>query len=216
MDVSYWQALYADYVTAASKTGQTWTKEMLLVAMACAEHETNNGRAWPHTNNFGAVQLRSCNPDELGRISAGTLKAGDTFPSPAPGHPGGVLHIDTHPVKGGSIPYPVWFVYFGDDRVAGIQYFLQVLWRLSAGCLAVEATCNCSDCATQMYCHHYFEGFVQDDRPFQAVRALPLSTNEQKDVDAYAGAMQACWNIITTAIGSEDGPLSDVEPAKAT
>jgi len=207
MDPQYWASLYADYVTAAARTGKTWSKAALLVAMSCAEHETNNGRAWPHTSNFGAVQLRSCNADELARIKAGTLKAGDTFP----GNPGGVLHIDTHPVKGGSLPYPVWFVYFGDDRVAGIAYFLQTLDRLSSGVLHVDATCDSTDCATEMYRKHYYEGFVMDDRQFQNVRTLPLSANEQKNVDAYAGAMDACWRTISAAIGTGETNVSTTD-----
>ena len=201
MDPSYWQGLYADYVTASAKCfGTAKSKNALLLAMSVAEHETNNGRAWPHTNNFGAVQLRSCTAAELDQIKAGTLKAGDTYA----GSPGGVLHIDTHPVKGGSIPYPVWFVYFGDDRVSGIAYFLRTLLRLSAACLDADATCNAKDLCDQMYAHHYFEGFHPDDKPFQGVRSLPLDAIEQKTSDEYAGAVSACWTTISGALGTGD------------
>lgn len=197
MDSQYWLDLAADYDTAAQRTGYGKTRRALLCAMAVAEHETNNGRAWPHTNNFGAVQLRRLTPEETQMFNAGTLKAGDTFASPDGVKPGGVLHVDTHPTTGGPLPYPVWFVYFGDDRVAGIAYFLNTLWRLSSGVLEQA---DAFALVEQMYLHGYFEGGHPGARPLSQ-RALPLTDPELANVSDYHGAVVACLREITAVLG---------------
>src|SRR5580704_10232348 len=115
MDAAYWASLAADYQAAWTRVfGRPCNYRALCLAMSVAEHETNNSRAWPGTNNFGAVQLRSLTADEMDEFRAGKLKAGEIFQS-TNGAPGGVLHIDTHPTASGPEPYPVWFVYFGND-----------------------------------------------------------------------------------------------------
>ena len=214
----YWPSLAADYVTAYMQAfpsagggaERTPSRNTILLAMSVAEHETNNGRAWPGTNNFGAVQLRSLTTAETADFQSGTLKAGDYTPSRD-----GVLHVDTHPSPAGPIPYPIWFAAF-PDRVAGIAHFLRVLWRLSLGApdadgATVETVC------LEMYCGHYFEDRFKDDRPFQARRAKPLSATEQKDVDDYAGdlvggGVRACFTTICGALARWDYGLDQVSP----
>ena len=56
LDPNYWPQLAADYDRAAQQAfGRTISRDALCLAMAVAEHETNNSRAWPGSWNFGAV-----------------------------------------------------------------------------------------------------------------------------------------------------------------
>lgn len=191
-DPNYWSNLWQDYQTAAKQTGLGLSGDnALLLACSVAEHETNNSRAWPGTNNFGAVQLRGLTADELARFKAGTLKAGDQFS----GNPGGVLHVDTHPP---GIPYPVWFVAF-DTRVAGIAYFLKMLWRLSSNA-PDQAGCTPMMLAQAMYMHGYYEGAHPGARP-PWKRNLPLLPPEQANVNDYGGAVARCFQSISSALG---------------
>lgn len=218
MDKQYWVDLAADYDAAAVKTSLGKTRTALLLAMAVAEHETLNGRAWPGSNNFGAVQLRQLTADEHARFAAGTLKAGDKFEPPAPGQPGGVLHVDTHPTKvkddqgnlhDKSVPYPVWFAYF-PERVDGVAFFLKALWRLSGGA-PDAAGATPYTVALAMYRHGYYEGFHGGARPV-GQRSDPLTTPEQQNVDDYSKAVTWCFAGIrlvladwaTIAVGSDD------------
>ena len=207
LDPNYWPQLAADYDRAAQQAfGRTVSRDALCLAMAVAEHETNNSRAWPGSFNFGAVQLRGLTPAEAAAFAAGTLKAGDYTPSRD-----GVLHVDTHPP---GVPYPVWFAAF-PTRVAGISFFLRTLWRLSAG--APEAPdATPASVALAMYQHHYFEGRHVDDRPWVAVRPVPLSAPEQANVDEYAGAVARCLAEIVTNLGgweTAQQPTDDETPA---
>jgi hypothetical protein len=220
LPADYWTLLADDYVAAYKSAfgaeGQTPGRVAILVAMSVAEHETNNGRAWPGTNNFGAVQLRSLTADERAAYHAGTLKSGDYDAA----HDG-VLHVDTHPLgNGASEPYPVWFAAF-PTRVEGVAHFLKTLWRTSESAPdAPDATVL--SVVTEMYCGHYFEDRFQDDRPWQARRAQPLSAPEQKDVEDYAGLLNgggvnACYATICGALGAWDfgrDPVTD--PADPT
>ena len=212
-DDSYWLSLAEDYLTAwslafpaaggiASEPSHRWAIEL---AMSVAEHETNNGRAWPGTNNFGAVQLRILTAPEQAAFVAGAIKAGDYTPSRD-----GVLHVDTHPgVNGGPpTPYAVWFAAF-PTRVEGIAHFLKTLYRLTDGEIGNPAV-DVASLVTEMYCGHYFEDRWKDDRPWQARRAKPLSPTEQKDVDDYAhGAtghqgVQGCLDMIVPMLTAWD------------
>lgn len=125
----YWLSLAADYELAAPRGVFHYPSRLsLLLAMSVAEHETENGRAWPGEWNFGAVQLRGLTQDELQAFQAGTLVAGArTTVTNRSDVPEGALHVDTHPP---GIPYPVWFCAF-PTRPDGIVFFLHVLWRLS-------------------------------------------------------------------------------------
>jgi hypothetical protein len=206
MDMLYWQSLATDYDTAARDAfGRSVDRDALVLAMSVAEHETNNGRAWPGSNNFGAVQLRGLNAAEFAAFQAGTLKAGDYNADRS-----GVLHVDTHPP---GVPYPVWFAAF-PTRVLGVAYFLKALWRLSAGaCEAPDA--SAATVALAMYCHHYFEGRHVDERPWVAVRPVPLSPDEQLNVNEYAGAVSACRDTIIAGLGGweQAQPSSDTTVA---
>lgn len=198
-DRAYWETLAGDYVRAYGQVfGVPPTRHTLLLAMAVAEFETLNGRAWPGTFNFGAVQLRGLTDDELARFHAGTLKAGDRFP----GNPGGVLHVDTHPP---AVPYPVWFAAF-PTQVDGVRYFLKTLFR-AANEKAVAANPNGSpqDLATAMYLNCYFEGSHAGARPC-GKRALPLTKPEQDNVDAYAGAITSRMTALDQNLAGWDVP----------
>jgi hypothetical protein len=188
MGKDYWIGLANDYVTAYRQTfGRVPTTNAIELALSVAEHETNNGRAWPGTNNFGAVQLRGLSASEMQAFTVGSIKAGDYTADRT-----GVLHVDTHPGPGGvSTPYPVWFAAF-PDRVAGIAHFLKTLWRLSANEPDADGATFAS-LALAMYAHHYYEGRHQDDRPWVAVRPVPLSSAEQANVDEYAAGCQRAW-----------------------
>ncbi len=199
MDPTYWSGLLADYDAAYRRsfalfsepgTPDRPTRNALLLACAVAEHETNNSRAWPGSWNFGAVQLRSLTAAEFAEFQAGTLKAGDYLPGHA-----GVLHVDTHPP---GIPYPVWF-FAAPDRVSGIAYFLKTLWRLSGG-EPDNAAATPATVALEMYRRHYFEGRHVDDRPWVAIRPVPLDAPEQANVDEYAGAVAKCYATIDAAV----------------
>jgi hypothetical protein len=202
----YWPALLDDYVTAyqaafptaGGAAESTPSRNALLLACSVAQHETANGLAWPGTNNFGAVQLRKLTAAEFAAYQAGTLHAGDYTPARD-----GVLHVDTHPLgQGASQPYPVWFAAFA-KRTDGIAHFLKTLYADSL-CAPDAPDATPASVALEMYCGHYFEGAWKDERPFQARRAKPLSPNEQRDVDDYAGAVNACLAMICGALASWD------------
>lgn len=193
---TYWRELEAAYETAfASAFGREAERFDVLLAMLVAELETQNGRAWPGTWNFGAVQLRALTADELAHYHAGTLKAGDTFP----GNPGGVLHVDTHPTTSGPQFYPVWFAAF-PTRLDGIRYFLKSAVYATAGELAAAHTGDDAKLARAMYLRGYYEGGAPGARPWWQ-RTEPLNAAEEKNVAAYAHAMDAHRSAITAALG---------------
>lgn len=211
----YWPSLATDYVaaymqafpTAGGSAEYTPSRNAILLCMSVAEHETNNGRAWPGTNNFGAVQLRSLTPDERQAFDDGSLHAGDYN---AQGN--GVLHVDTHPLgNGASEPYPVWFAAF-KLRVDGIAHFLKTLYADSLSAPDAPGS-DPGSVAEAMYCGHYFEGAHKDDRKFQARRAVPLSAPEQSNVDDYARAVTGCLATIAGALGSWDYGAPEGDPA---
>ena len=212
MDPTYWTDLAADYLTAWSLAfpspggiaSEPSHRNAIIIACSIAEHETNNGRAWPGTQNFGAVQLRSLTADERAAYDAGTLKAGDYTPTRD-----GVLHVDTNPP---GIPYPIWFAAF-DSRPAGIAHFLKVLWRLSAGAPDVEGA-TCADVALAMYLHGYYEGAHPGARPSWK-RVPPLTPLEAANVADYAHAAQACRDRIEPALASWDYGRDQVAPDSA-
>lgn len=199
LDPNYWPDLAEDYARAALRAfGRCLTRECIELAMSVAEHETNNGRAWPGTNNFGAVQLRQLNLQERADFQQGTLKAGDYTATRD-----GVLHVDTHPTPSGPVPYPVWFAAF-PDRVSGIAYFLKALWRLSDGA-AESQGCTPNELAMRMYLHGYYEGAHAGGRPL-GQRAVPLLAGERANVADYAGAIARCLVTISGALGSWVSP----------
>lgn len=200
----YWTGLASDYVaaykqafpTAGGASESLPLRSAVCLCMAVAEHETNNGRAWPGTNNFGAVQLRRLTPDELAAFQAGTLKAGDYNADRT-----GVLHVDTHPGPGGSVPYPVWFAAFA-RRIDGIAHFLKVLYRLSTDEPDREGA-DSRSLALAMYLHGYFEGGHPGARPV-SLRAAPFNAAELANVSDYAGAVEKCLVTILAALQNWD------------
>lgn len=206
MDATYWTGLADDYAAAyAQAFGKPPSgKSPLILAMSCAEHETNNGRAWPGTNNFGACQLRGLTAVENSAFREGALKAGDYTPSR-----NGVLHVDTHPTPRGPVPYPVWFAAF-PTRVAGVAFFLKTLWRLSSGAPDVDGA-TCATVAEAMYRHGYYEGAHAGGRPVP-LRVGPLTPPEQANVNDYAGAMNRCLTAIMASLSSWDVPTSPPGP----
>lgn len=208
MDAAYWTSLADDYVAAYQQAfgRPAPSKSPLILSMSCAEHETNNGRAWPGTNNFGACQLRGLTPDENTAFHAGTLKAGDYTPSRD-----GVLHVDTHPTPSGPAPYPVWFAAF-PTRVAGIAFFLKTLYRLSSNAPDADGA-TCATVAEAMYRHGYYEGAHAGCRPV-ALRVGPLTPPEQANVGDYARAMNLCLTSIMTYLSSWDVPTPPPAPGQ--
>ena len=213
LPADYWPSLAADYVTAYMQAfpnagggaESTPSRNAILLCMSVAEHETNNGRAWPGTNNFGAVQLRPLTLQERTAFDDGILHAGDYTPNRD-----GVLHVDTHPGPSGAIPYPVWFAAFA-DRVAGIAHFLRVLYRLSDSA-PDAADASPGSVAKAMYLHGYYEGAHHGARPL-GQRTDPLTSPEQANVDDYTHAVTACLATIAGALGSWDyGPPPPSEP----
>lgn len=216
MDNAYWLSLAEDYLTAYAQAfpsaggiaSEPSHRNAIVIAMSCAEHETNNSRAWPGTWNFGAVQLRGLTAAELDAFHAGTLKAGDYLPDHS-----GVLHVDTHPTAAGSVPYPVWF-YAAPTRVLGIVHFLKTLWRLSS-CDPDNEDATCATTAQAMYMHGYYEGWHAGARPV-AKRVLPLTPPETANVADYAGAMQKCRDVIEPALtGWDYGRDQNIETTEA-
>jgi hypothetical protein len=204
---TYWPALAADYLTAYAQAfpsaggiaSEPSHRNAIILACSVAQHETQNGLAWPGSNNFGAVQLRALTVPEAGAFNAGLLKAGDYTPSRD-----GVLHVDTHPP---GVPYAIWFAAF-PTRIAGIVHFLKELWRISEGAPDADGA-TVESVVLEMYCGHYFEDRFKDDRGWQPRRAKPLSATEQKDVDDYAGdlvggGVNACYQMICGALASWD------------
>lgn len=223
LDVDYWTALANDYAAAApGALGHQPSRWALVLACSVAEHETNNGRAWPGAWNFGAVQLRELTAAEQAAFAAGQLHAGDyTRDTHRADVPRGILQVDTHPGPSGPVRYGVWFAAF-NSRVQGIAFFLRTLWRLTnlttepraaasvadahahdapldpAHTYAPEAAdATCSSVAEAMYRHGYFEGARHGARPVGA-RIGALTTPEQANVDDYATAMA---RIVTGTLG---------------
>lgn len=194
MPPEYWLALADDYRAAyRRKFNRAPSKSAVVIPMCIAEFETQNGRSWPGTNNFGATQLsRGQVPIDLW-ARKDSLAAGTRFP----GNPGGVLHIDTHPTASGPEKYAAWFAAF-DQRVDGIAFFLAALWRISKGAPdAPDATCT--SVATGQYLGGYFEGGHAGARPV-AKRSIPLTPPEQANVDDYARALDRIRPTIQTAL----------------
>jgi hypothetical protein len=212
----YWPSLLDDYVaayqqafpSAGGAAERTPSRNALLLACSVAEHETNNGRAWPGTNNFGAVQLRGLTLQEKTAFDDGNLKAGDYTPDRT-----GVLHVDTHPSPSGSIPYPVWFAAF-DERTDGIAHYLKALYRLSDS-EPDKDDATCASVVLHMYEHGYFEEFDHHRGIVRPVgkRVPPLLPEEQARVDDYAGAVNGCLAMIAGALTSWDyGRDANLEP----
>lgn len=199
LDANYWIPLLEDYrqgYAQAFPPNPPPTRESLILAASVAEHETNNGRAWVGSNNFGSVQLRPLTLQERSSFDAGTLKAGDYTPTRD-----GVLHVDTHPGPSGPIPYPVWFAAFA-SRVAGIAHFLKTLWRDSANepdrLGATPATL-----AQAMYVCGYYEGAHHGARPV-GQRKEPLTVPEIANVADYAAAVARCQATIAPMVAGWD------------
>jgi hypothetical protein len=225
LDESYWLSLAADYLSAyvqcfpsaGGLASEPSHRNAIMLAMSVAEHETNNGRAWPGTNNFGAVQLRGLTLQERRAFDDGTVGAGSYNSDRT-----GVLHIDTHPGPSGAIPYPVWFAAF-DDRVAGIAHFLKTVWRLSSGAPDADNATPFS-VADAMYQHGYYEGAHHGARPV-GQRSYPLTSPEQANVTDYANAVAACmahigpaltaWDYGRDQAAGQDGVTSDAGPPDA-
>lgn len=202
LDAAYWCSLADDYLTAHAQAfpsaggiaSEPSHRNAIVLSMAVAEHETNNGRAWPNSYNFGAVQLRGLTPAEGAAFRSGTLKAGDYNADRS-----GVLHVDTHPP---GVPYPMWFAAF-PTRVLGVAHFLKTLYRLSES--APEAPdATAASVSLEMYCGHYFEGRHIDDRPWVQRRPKPLDAPEQANVDEYARSVQACRDTIEPMLAGWD------------
>jgi hypothetical protein len=205
MDQSYWTALADDYAAAApGALGHNPPRSALLLAMSVAEHETNNGRAWPGAWNFGAVQLRALTAAEQAAFASGQLHAGDyTRATGRADVPRGILQIDTHPGPNGPERYGVWFAAF-DTRVQGIAYYLRTLWRLTGGA-AESPDATCATVAEAMYRHGYFEGSHHGARPMGA-RTGPLTPPEAANVADYAADMARCLATIGPALDGWDTP----------
>jgi len=203
-DPSYWLSLAEDYLTAWSLAfpsagglaSEPSHRNAIEIAMSCAEHETNNGRAWPGQNNFGAVQLRSLTADEQAAFDAGAIKAGDYTASRD-----GCLRVDTHPGPTGPVPYPMWFAAF-PDRPAGIAHFIKTLYRLTGGMFSDDAA-TCASTAQAMYLHGYYEGAHHGARPV-GHRVNPLTAPELANIADYAGAMQRCRDVIVPMLTGWD------------
>lgn len=215
LDAAYWTALADDYASAALDPrglGKPVPRNALLLAMGVAEHETNNGRAWPGEWNFGAVQLRTLTPEEHVQFDAGDLRAGmrttDTHRADVPE---GALHVDTHPTAAGPQPYPVFFAAF-PDRVWGICFFLRTLWRLSTGStgapIAEAPGCTPDDLARAMYLHGYFEGAHAGARPL-GQRTVALTPPEAANVGDYASAIRHRLATIAPMLAVWDVPWHD-------
>lgn len=198
--MSWWTDLADDYVTAYRNLfGGLPSRDQVLYAMAVAEFETNNGRAWPRTYNFGAVQLRTPTTAEQAEISSGALQAGSVLPASG-GKPGGVLHEDTHPASG---PYWVWFAAF-PNQLDGVTYFLQTLYSRD-GC---NSAGSIEDLVSCMYLHCYFEGSTPGARPCGS-RSIPFTAPEQANVDAYVGYVTRTYGAVSSNVGGwvpEDKP----------
>jgi hypothetical protein len=199
MDASYWTTLATDYVNSFTRVfGDLPSKHCVLFAMAVGEFETQSGRAWPGSNNVGAVHLRRLTTDELAAFHAGTLKAGDRIP----GNPGGILHVDTAPTANGPIAYPVWFATF-PTQVDGITYFLKVLYKVRPNCKAAGDDPNGTllDLATAQYVSGYFEGNRSGARPV-GQRTPPFTEPELANIHDYAtglsGAATHFMNVLTS------------------
>lgn len=205
LPAGYWPDLASDYVaayqqafpSAGGAAERLPSRTAILLSMAVAEHETSNARAWPGTNNFGAVQLRSLTPAELAAYEAGTLKAGDYTPSRD-----GVLHVDTHPIPGGDEPYPVWFAAF-PRRIDGIAHFLRTLYRDSAGAPDVDGATP-SSLAAAMWQGGYYEETDHGKGAVRPVghRSAPFPPEEAARIADYAGAVDRCLGIIVGALGA--------------
>ena len=209
MNNEYWTALADDYATAYRRVfARAPSLSSLLLAMSIAEHETSNGRAWPGTNNFGAVQLsRAQVPAALWeQAAAGQMNAGASFP----GNPGGTLHIDTHPTATGSQKYSAWFAAF-PTRIDGIAYFLRMLWRISVRA-PDDNGADAEHVATQMYLGGYFEGAHAGARPV-GKRVLPLTPPEAANVGDYAHAIERHMGPIGVALEGWHGAVAAPELA---
>jgi hypothetical protein len=200
----YWPELAADYLaayaiafpSAGGIASEPSHRNAIILACSVAEHETNNGRAWPGTWNFGAVQLRALTLQEAYAYNAGQLKVGDFTPSRD-----GVLHVDTHPTANGPQPYPEWFAAF-PNRVAGIVHFLHVLWQ-DSDCAPDALDATPFSVADAMYQRGYYEGRHSGARQV-GKRSYPLTAPEQANVTDYANAVAACMATIGPALASWD------------
>lgn len=212
LDAAYWTALADDYASASLDPrglGKPVPRNAILLAMAVAEGETNNGRAWPGEWNFGAVQLRTLTDAERASFAAGDLKPGSrTTDTHRADVPQGALHVDTHPTPAGPQPYPVFFAAF-PDRVWGIAFFLRTLWRLSIGStgapIAEAHGCTPDDLARAMYLHGYFEGSHAGARPM-GQRTVALTPPEAANVGDYAASIRRCMAAITPMLAGWDPP----------
>lgn len=215
MDRVYWERLVDDYITAFRLvTGTTPTPHALLLVATPAEFETNSGRAWPGTFNFGAVQGRAPTPEERAEIEAGTLKEGARIT----GAPGYVLHVDTDPVRG---PYFMWFAAFTNQR-DGVAHYLRTLLRPET-LKVVRANGTLRELALAMYLAGYYVGKHPGAR-YYTQRKRPLLAAEQANIDDYANALERVFrqtiepnmSPIATAKLAEPPPMPTPTPTPVT
>lgn len=177
------------------------TRRAIFVSCAVAEHETNQGDAWPGEHNYGAVQWRVPTDEERQRIASGELRAGSRIP-------GGALHIDSSPSPTGPRWYPCWFRAFDSD-LDGAQFFLGVLVN---GQTAPDlARGDCAMVAFGMYMHGYYEGNHAPGRP-RSARTSQLTPGESLNVADYARAVRRCYDAIALACAGWGLDLEDAPP----
>lgn len=194
-------ALYTAWKRISGKAPPSNTA--LFIALCQAQFETTCGDAWPLAHNWGAVDHRPCNPEELAAIAAGTLKDGywlyadGTFGAEHQATVVGVLHSDSHPTPKGPVWYHVWFGAFPDD-VLGSVNFLHTVFRMVPAVLT-DPNLSVETYVEGIYLHCYFEGTVGGARPC-GKRTLPFTPPEQANVDHYAGTINRLMGGIRAAL----------------
>jgi len=201
-----------DFVQKANALASAWkmwtgaaapSLEAILWPLAQADIETQDGDAWGGAQgpmNWGAIDLRAPNVNEIVAIRSGALTAGmwlyadGTWGSERKPEAVGQLHLDTHP---GGTTYPMWFRAFASD-VEGAESFLEVVLRM-VGTLFSEPNPTLEEYATRLYRHGYYEGRHAGARPYPQ-RALPLTTPEAANVADYVRAMQSVLTGLTNAL----------------
>lgn len=190
------------------------TRRAIFAACAVAEHETNQGDAWPGEHNYGAVQWRvpTGHPTYIDKTTNETIPATGEHALIESGQlhkgsriPGGALHIDSSPTKDGPHWYPCWFRAFDTDA-GGASFFLGVLVNHDTSTPLARGECDWV--AFWMYQHGYYEGTHPPGRD-RSQRTTQLTPGETANVGDYFKSIQRCYDAIALACAGWGLDLED-------
>lgn len=198
----------------------------VCLGLSVAAHETDCGNAWPDEHNWGAVQLRAVNADELAVLAAAGLEPppvkregaeslGETIARVVDAartalavaivggkilpETRGALHLDSSPVHARGW-YFVFFRRFDDDA-SGARVFVDTLATHRSACRVVlEAPRDLSAASSRWTAASQLAQAMYATRYFEGVHDPAKPGGKQANVDDYAKALAAELAVCVPAL----------------